>query len=430
MLQDGSAHDPAGVRRQRRLREQPAHEPREDIAAAALGEPGVARRVPPRLQTASPHERRVALQHHPCPVEVRREPSQGTCAVGLHMRGSTAQQSAGLARMRRQHAHLSRPHGSLWKPIERGRIRDHCNARLRPPCAHAFRPPWLDARPRKARTHDDARDAIGHLASGFPGLDHWRGHLRRNGQVGRWMRPCRDQARVGTQRATEGQHGCAVIPNAARHHQDMPVAAIVPIHAPGLRPALEVPGPSPFARDVILGNPRGRPIHEPHIPGDTDAPDVAAGVTRDHAQLGSTHRQRFLRPHHGPPGRSVRRVQPRRHIHGKDPDAGRVECFDHRLPIRRKRPVQPDAEQAVHDQRGPRLQRRLQRAHGLGRVVHLQKRRVAGQQVRQGRTDVVAVVSLPGQQQHRAARGHAARRTGHLGPDPRDHVGLAHPGGP
>ena len=128
-------------------------------------------------------------------------------------------------------------------------------------------------------------------------------------------------------------------------------------------------------------------------------PDEFRGAWLQQTPLGRAERQRFrganCRALHFAGGG----VHARGHVHREYAQPLGVDLRDHLHPVRVERPVQPDAKQAIDDERrgGVEIERKF--LARLGRVGDAEQAHLALRQMIGHRTDVVAVVALAGEQE-------------------------------
>ena len=234
-----------------------------------------------------------------------------------------------------------------------------------------------------------------------------------------------DQAGLSALGSARCQHGCPVIAEAPRQDCQMAVGGFVGggAAAGGIAKSILRQGPNDIA------GPRAG--EQPDIVGDLEPPHVWPGRFLEQAGFGGAHSEGDGGFDGCALGFTRVRVQTRGDIHGQDRGPSLVDPLHEPYPLGVERTVQPDAEEAVDNQRGPKREQRFQPQEGGFRVGDLQRIDPAARQVFARAPGILAVMALAGQEQDQiVGLRQPQRQPGHALADAADDFRLRLTGGP
>ena len=208
-----------------------------------------------------------------------------------------------------------------------------------------------------------------------------------------------DQAGLRALGGARGQNRRAVKAKTAGDDSQMPERALVPGRGTGRREILKI------VRQRPIQPARMRTGNQAHVVRDFEPADKRPRVVREQTgfRRADGQRDRRFNRHARRHGIAGVGIQTGRHVHRQNGNSRLVDRPDDFLPIVGQRPVKPDAEQAVNDQRRFLKQRPLEfRQIVLGRGDVERFNAAAAQKFPRG-AGVVAVVALAGENQNRIA---------------------------
>ncbi|MDB6067141.1 MAG: hypothetical protein JWR26_3349 [Pedosphaera sp.] len=396
------------------------------VATAALSEERVAGGIDDERAGASANKSLATFQDDPAVSQASRKFAESVGAIFLHTLGGGAQKPRGLAGVWGDDADGVVGNGHAdGQPIESAGIDDDGDRGIVPNTAGGRFQHLGQIRRGEAGADQDGVEITGQFEIGLPMMNHDRLQLGSDGLVNRFRRVKGDQAGLGPLRAARGEDSRAVVTETSRDDREAAEVAFVGESGTGRGPAFKIlrQGPMQFASEGAMS--------QSDVMGDFEASDVRPGRRQKHAVLGRTEGE----SDGGYDGRAFGfagiGIQPRGDIHGEDLGLEIVDVLDQFGPFFVERPVEADAEQAIHDQGGTfseHLENFGELMVEIGDVAQLDGEIL---EVVNGVAGVIAVVAFAGEDEDQFSRAdHLAGAVGDDFADAGDDLGFGDAGGP